>query len=74
MSPIDWEFNWIIEIKGEGCYPIKFTFREWMLFDFDEIDDPSWINTLLYGYNPKFWINPDKKPFNRCVPVLTFFQ
>jgi hypothetical protein len=65
LSLIDWEFNWIIEIKGEWSYPIKFTFREWVLFDFDEIEDPSWITTLLYGYNPKFWIVLDKKPFNK---------
>lgn len=73
LSPIDWEFNWIIEIKGEWSYPIKFIFREWVLFDFDEIEDPSWITTLLYGYNPKFWIIPDKKPFNKET-VSDFFD
>lgn len=65
LSPIDWEFKWIIELKDGSYYPINFKFSGWSCIDFDEITDSSWITTLLYWYNPVFWINADKKPFNK---------
>lgn len=65
LSPIDWKFNWVIEIKDESLYSVSFVFSEWKCIDFDEITNPSLETNLKYWYNPVFWMSPDVKPFNK---------